>query len=62
MAGVVTSGGFGHRIGRSIALGYVRSDLARDGESFTIDLFGQQRRAVLSLAAPYDPDGARLRS
>ena len=62
VAGVVTSGGFGHRIGRSIALGYVRSDLVRDGESFTIDLFGQPRRAVLSLSAPYDPDGARLRS
>ena len=61
-AGVVTSGGFGHRIGRSIALGYVKTELARDGERFSLDLFGQDRGAVISLAAPYDPQGSRLRS
>ena len=62
VAGVVTSGGFGHRIGKSIALGYVRADLARDGETFSLGLFGTERRATISLAAPYDPQGARLRS
>ncbi len=59
--GYVTSGGFGHRIGRSIALGYVPVALARDGERFTLDLFGEDRTATISLAAPYDPEGRRLR-
>ena len=59
--GYVTSGGYGHRIDRSLAVGYVPAALARDGETFTLDLFGEERRATISLAAPYDADGARLR-
>lgn len=60
--GYVTSGGYGHRIDRSIALGYVPAALARDGEVFTLDLFGEERRATIALIPPYDPDGTRLRS
>ena len=60
--GYVTSGGYGHRIDRSIALGYVPTELARDGETFTLDIFGTERRATISLSAPYDRQGSRLRS
>ena len=59
--GYVTSGGFGHRIGRSIALGYVPTTLAREGEHFTLDVFGVERTATVAREAPYDPAGARLR-
>ena len=60
--GYVTSGGYGHCIDKIVAVGYVPAELARDGEEFTLDLFGQERRATLTLAAPYDPQGTRLRS
>ena len=59
--GYVTSGGYGHRIGKSLAVGYVPTVLARDGERFTLDIFGEERTATISAAAPYDPDGTRLR-
>ncbi len=59
--GYVTSGGFGHRIGRSLAVGYVPVDLATEGATFTLDIFGQTREARIALQAPYDPAGARLR-
>ena len=59
--GYITSGGFGHRIGKSIALGYVPAALARDGERFSLDIFGEERAATVHLAPPYDPDGSRLR-
>jgi dimethylglycine dehydrogenase len=62
VAGVVTSGGFGHRIGRSLALGYLRQDLVQDGARFSIDILGARRAAVVSLKAPYDPQGLRLRN
>jgi dimethylglycine dehydrogenase len=61
VVGHVTSGGFGHFVGKSIALGYVRSDLATDGEAFVIDIFGEDRPAVLRKAPLHDPNGGRLR-
>ena len=60
-AGYVTSGGFGHGVGKSIALGYVPAGLAQDGEVFLIDLFGRECRAVLRAEALWDARGERLR-
>jgi dimethylglycine dehydrogenase len=61
VVGHVTSGGFGHCVGTSIALGYVKSDLANDGEMFAIDIFGVERPAILRKAPLHDPNGGRLR-
>jgi dimethylglycine dehydrogenase len=60
--GYVTSGAFGHTIGKSLAAGYVPTELARDGEEFTIDIFGEVCRAVVRAEPLYDPSGAKLRS
>ena len=60
--GYVTSGAYGHCIGRSLAAGYVPTALARDGERFEIDILGEPRAATVRLRALYDPQGARLRS
>lgn len=60
--GHVTSGGFGHWVGKSLAAGYVPADLAKDGEVLGIDILGQECRAVVTAKALHDPDGARLRS
>jgi dimethylglycine dehydrogenase len=60
--GYVTSGAFGHWVGRSLACGYVPTALARDGETFEIDIFGEPCRATVRLAPLHDPEGARLRS
>jgi dimethylglycine dehydrogenase len=60
--GNVTSGGWGHWVGKSIAAGYVRADLARDGEVFAIDVLGVECRAIVTAAPLYDPQGGKLRS
>jgi dimethylglycine dehydrogenase len=60
--GYVTSGAYGHCIGKSLAAGYVPAALALEGERFEIDILGQMCEARVHLAPMYDPEGARLRS
>ncbi|HWW33178.1 MAG TPA: FAD-dependent oxidoreductase, partial [Steroidobacteraceae bacterium] len=60
--GYVTSGAFGHCVGKSLAAGYVPAALARDGARFEIDILGEMRTATLRLEPLYDPQGQKLRS
>ena len=61
--GETTSGGWGHRIGKSIALGMARADLAVEGTELEVEIFGERRRAVVQADRPlYDPDNARMRA
>ena len=60
--GHVTSGGWGHWVGKSIAAGYVPAELARDGEEFAIDVLSEECRAVVTAKALHDPQGGRLRA
>jgi len=60
--GYVTSGAFGHTVGKSLAAGYVPRALAREGERFEIDILGEMRAATVRLEPLHDPQGVRLRS
>ena len=60
--GYVTSGAYGHCVGKSLAAGYLPTALAREGARFGIDILGELRRATVRLAPLYDPQGMRLRS
>jgi dimethylglycine dehydrogenase len=60
--GYVTSGAYGHCVGRSLAAGYVPTALAQEGARFEIDVFGETRTATVRLQPLYDPQGHRLRS
>ena len=60
--GLVTSGGYGYRLKQSIALAYVRTDLAVAGQVLEIEILGERRRAVVGREPLYDPDNARLRA
>ena len=55
----VTSGGYGHTVGKSIAYGFVPTELARETR-FEIEAFGQRHAAVRSARAPYDPERRRI--
>ena len=59
--GYVTSGAFGHCIGKSLAAGYVPATLAREGARFEIDILGEMRTATVHLEPLYDPRGLKLR-
>jgi len=60
--GFVTSGGYGHRVQRSIALGYLPSDRCSSEAELAIEILGERRIANLSRGAVYDPENQRLLS
>lgn len=60
--GLVTSGAFGFRTGRMLALGYVRAGHEAPGTALTLDVFGARRPAEVIPESPFDPDNARLRA
>jgi len=59
--GYVTSGAYGHCVGKSLAAGYLPVTLAREGAGFQIDILGEMRAATVRLEPLYDPQGLRLR-
>jgi dimethylglycine dehydrogenase len=60
--GHVTSGGYGHFVGKSLAVGYVPAALAVDGGAFAIDVLGRECPATITARPLHDPEGARLRA
>jgi dimethylglycine dehydrogenase len=60
--GFVTSGGYGHRVGHSIALGYVGSAALTGGGAFEVSVLGERRPARLLSEPAYDPAGERARA
>ena len=61
LAGYVSSGGYGHRVDKSLALGYVTPEFFEIGRQFEIEIVGDRRPAVMVARSPYDPAGARCR-
>jgi dimethylglycine dehydrogenase len=61
VVGWVTSGAYGCRTGRSLALGYVPAELAAADTGFEIEIIGERRPALRLRSAPHDPTGARMR-
>ena len=62
VVGFTTSGGYGHTVGKSIALAYLEPALATPDADLTITILGDDRPARVAPAALYDPSGARMRS
>jgi dimethylglycine dehydrogenase len=62
VVGLVTSGGFGYRLRRSIALAYVRADLATAGTALEVEILGERVSAVVAREPLYDPKNLRLKS
>jgi len=61
VVGWITSGGFCHHVGKSLALGYIPAELAA-ANRFELEILGERRTAVLSERPVFDPDGKRMRS
>ena len=66
MNGYVTSGSYGHTLGRSVALGYVKNDGGVDAAyvnagRYEIEVAGVRVAARASLQPLYDPKSARMR-
>ncbi len=59
--GYVTSGGYGHCVGKSLAMGYVSAAVAAAPGELSVILLGESRPARLVPQALIDPGGARMR-
>ena len=59
--GFVTSGGYGHHVGRSLAMALVDVEHARVGEELHTHVVGVERGARVIASSPYDPGGAAMR-
>ncbi len=63
VVGEITSGGWGYRVNKCIALGMVRADLAAEGTALEAEIFGQRYPAVVQADAPlWDATNQRLRA
>ncbi len=62
IVGRTTSGGFGWRVGKSLALGMVRPEDARPGAELQIDILGERHRATVIPESPFDPRNHRPRA
>ena len=60
--GYVTSGGYGFRINKTLALGYVTASTELTDQRLEVQILGASCPAVLSNQAFYDPENRRLRA
>ena len=59
--GFVTSGGYGHHVGKSLAMALVDVEHAQTGEELRTHVVGVEREARIIASSPYDPSGAVMR-
>ena len=59
--GYVTSGGYGHTVGKSLAMALVDRDAAVPGTALSVHVVGQERKARVIPASPYDPEAKAMR-
>ena len=62
LVGRATSGGYGWRCAKSLALAMIQPDLATPGAEFEIVILGQRHTATIIADSPFDPDNTALRS
>ena len=60
--GYITSGGFAHHVGKSMAMAYVAAEHAAAGTVVKVEIMGEMYPAEVQGAPLYDPNGGRMRS
>lgn len=63
VVGETTSGNWGYRTGKSIALGMLKADLAVPGTEVEVEIYGDRFKAIVQPDGPlFDPNNERLRA
>jgi dimethylglycine dehydrogenase len=62
IVGRATAGGYGHVLGKSLAIGYVDPRFAAVGTGLFIEVLGERKRATVLVDSPFDPDNSHLRA
>jgi dimethylglycine dehydrogenase len=60
--GWITSGGYAHAAGKSVAMGYVPRDIAAETEGFEIEILGQVYKATPQAEPLFDPEAHEMRT
>ena len=60
--GYVSSGGYAHRVQKSMAMGYVQAEHASAGTKLQVEILGEFYQAEVLGGPIYDPNGANMRS
>jgi dimethylglycine dehydrogenase len=60
--GFVTSGGYGHTVGTSLAMALIAPEAAPVGNELTAHIVGVERKARVISPSPYDPAGKAMRA
>ena len=60
--GFITSGGYGHHVGKSLAMALVDVEHAQSGEELRAHIVGVERPVRIIESSPYDPAGSALRA
>ncbi len=59
--GFVTSGGYGHTVGASLAMAMIDRNAAGVGSKLSVHIVGVERDAEVIASSPYDPSGKAMR-
>ena len=62
LAGIVSSGGYGHWVGKHIAFALVGTAHTAPGTVLEVDILGERRAGTVEAAALHDPRGERLKA
>uniref|UniRef100_UPI003B52B403 GcvT family protein n=1 Tax=Roseovarius indicus TaxID=540747 RepID=UPI003B52B403 len=60
--GFVTSGGYGHTTGKSLAMAMLDRSATTEGTELTVHIVGAERPAKVIAPSPYDPSGKAMRA
>ena len=61
LVGFVTSGGYGHTVGKSLAMAMVNIDKCSVGTELSVHIVGAEKSARVIASSPYDPSGTAMR-
>ena len=61
IVGTVTSAGWGHRVGRNLAMGFVEPTCADVGTRLRVEIIGEPTDAAVVPACRYDPANELVR-
>ncbi|MDW3222975.1 MAG: FAD-dependent oxidoreductase [Paracoccaceae bacterium] len=61
VVGFVTSGGYGHTVGKSLAMAMIDQEHCAEGTELSVHIVGAEQPARVIAASPYDPAGRAMR-
>lgn len=62
MIGRCTAGAYGHNVGKSLAMAYVKPEHAALGSELEVEILGERFAAKVIEESPWDPQNERLRA